>query len=228
MKFDEIKLRYSDEEGIRHVWELEDLKNLSNRRAFYNANGWRAQELTDLWVSEPENMETASFGRNWGYYVGMDAIRKYYIENSLAGGEGYSCIHPMTTWTIEISEDGKTAQGMWYAISQETKGFDDGKAYWMFEKIGIDFIREKDGWKIWHMFIGLDGHCPPGTPYPSMPSEEEAGWNPQEREFGTPTVPMNAYVTKYNFYPYPQQPQPYRTFADTVSGGPEGNPNYKA
>jgi len=227
MAMKDIKLRFSDDVAILYVWDLEDLKNIANKHAFYYANNWRQKELDDLWVQEPENQKSASFGRNWGYYSGMDEIKKYYIDGNIAGGKGYSSMHSMSTWTIEIAEDGTTAQGMWYSMAQETKGFDDGKAYWMFEKIGIDFIREESGWKIWHLFIGLDGHVPPGSKYADMPIEEPPGWNPQEREFGKPTIPMEAYITKYNFYPYPQQPQPYKTFSDTMSGGPEGNPNYK-
>ena len=46
-------------------------------------------------------------------------------------------------------------------------------------------------------------------------------------EFGTPTLPMDAYNTRYNYYPYPIIPEPYATFSETVSCGPEGNPKNK-
>jgi len=38
---------------------------------------------------------------------------------------------------------------------------------------------------------------------------------------------MDAYSLKFNYSSYPAIPLPYWTFNETVSNGPEGNPNYK-
>ena len=46
-------------------------------------------------------------------------------------------------------------------------------------------------------------------------------------EFGTPTLPMDAYITRYNYYPYPAIPAAYETFRDEGSSGPKGNPKYQ-
>ena len=38
------------------------------------------EELDTLWVTEPERKKTASYGSNWGYYVGMEAMRRWDLE----------------------------------------------------------------------------------------------------------------------------------------------------
>lgn len=40
-------------------------------------------------------------------------------------------------------------------------------------------------------------------------------------------IPMDAYSLKYNYSFYPPLPEPYYSFDECVSNGPEGNPNYK-
>ena len=152
---------FTTEETMLRVWDVEEIKKLMSRRVYYIANEWRARELDELWVSDPEHQKTASFGRNTGYYVGMEEIRKYYVDRHLAemgDGTGYLSNHPVSTGLVREAEDGRTAKGMWYSIAQETRPNGDGTALalWMPEKIAVDFIREDDGWKIWHYFIGTD------------------------------------------------------------------------
>ena len=81
--------QFTVEETMRRVWDVEEIKKLMGRRVYYIANEWRARELDELWVREPEHQKTASFGRNTGYYVGMDAIRAYYVDShNAAMGDG--------------------------------------------------------------------------------------------------------------------------------------------
>ena len=70
----------SNEERIVRVWDVEQVKDLMSRRSIYEATGRRQEELDELWVQVPENRKTASFGRNWGYYVGTDEIRQFYVD----------------------------------------------------------------------------------------------------------------------------------------------------
>ena len=71
--------QYTDEELIQRVWDVEEIKKLIHKRVIYIANEMRKEELNDLWVQNPEHKKTASFGRNTGYYTGMDAIHDYYV-----------------------------------------------------------------------------------------------------------------------------------------------------
>ena len=243
----EKKPFYTDDELIRRVWDIEDIKDLMGRRVYYVANEWRRQELSDLWVTKPENRRTASFGRNWGFYVGMEEISNYYvvkhdkdrqeildalcaenhdIENKRENlGLGCLINHPISSSLVELAIDGKTAKGMWYGISHETTALPGGhaEARWMMEKIGVDFIKEDDDWKIWHMVIATDLTCEAGDDYGKQPVYPEPGTDPVENEFGTPTIAMLIHNNTFNWWDnYPAQPEPYYTFTDDISYGPEG------
>ena len=219
---------FTTEETMLRVWDVEEIKKLMSRRVYYIANEWRAQELDELWVSDPEHQKTASFGRNTGYYVGMEEIRKYYVDRHLAemgDGTGYLSNHPVSTGLVREAEDGRTAKGMWYSIAQETRPNGDGTALalWMPEKIAVDFIREDDGWKIWHIVIanGLTNEA--AGNYEKTPVYLDYATDPVAVEFGTPTIPMVTHDATFNWWDnYPPMPRPYETFADEISYGPEG------
>lgn len=219
---------FTTEETMLRVWDVEEIKKLMSRRVYYIANEWRARELDELWVSDPEHQKTASFGRNTGYYVGMEEIRKYYVDRHLAemgDGTGYLSNHPVSTGLVREAEDGRTAKGMWYSIAQETRPNGDGTALalWMPEKIAVDFIREEDGWKIWHIVIANDLTNEAGGNYEKTPVYLDYATDPVAVEFGTPTIPMVTHDATFNWWDnYPPMPRPYETFADEISYGPEG------
>lgn len=68
------------EQEMRRVWDVEQVKQLMHKRVFLQTWDRRQEELDTLWVTEPERKKTASYGSNWGYYVGMEAIRGYYVD----------------------------------------------------------------------------------------------------------------------------------------------------
>ena len=230
------------EEQILRIWDGEDVKSLMNRRVFLQTADLREEELRTMWVQEPEHQKTASYGSNWGYYVGMDEIRKYYVDSHAAALEeqkkangaaevntGNMYAHPLTTGLVELAEDGETAKGLWYSIGNEAMAQADGTArvQWMLGKVAADFIREEDGWKIWHLVISTDVDCQAGHDYGEYPVYED--WsadstNPVRREFGRPTVEMLTHDVTFNWwdnYP-PMPPKNYKTFTDDISYGPEG------
>jgi hypothetical protein len=195
---------------------------------YFQANEWREKEIDELWVSDPELQKTASFGRNTGYYVGLDAIRAYYVDKhnaEMGEGVGYLTNHPITTGLVREAEDGKTAKGMWYSIAQETRPQEDGTglALWMPEKIGVDFVKEADGWKIWHIIIANDLVCEAGTNNELDPVYVDFATDPVAVEFGTPTIQKLVHDQTFNWWDnYPPMPQPYETWSDEISYGPEG------
>lgn len=230
--------RYSDDELIRRVWEVEEIKKLTARRVYYQANDWREKELEDLWVTDAEYRKTASFGRNWGWYVGMDEIRGYYVDahdqrlkqqmettgdREINVGNLY--FHPNTTGVVELAGDGKTARGLWYCMGQETwkKTPDSAEARWIMGKMAIDFVREADGWKIWHLMLANDLSCEAGTPYSNQPVYLDAESDPVQREFGKPTIEQVTHDVTFNWWDnYPTYPDPYESFDPADSYGPEG------
>jgi hypothetical protein len=234
----------SDEQRIRRVWDVLEIKNLMSRRAYYHSFHLRKLELETLWVQEPANKATASLGENNGYIVGMEAIVTSYLEAFTAKlqndleqlhaknpsiqntpenlGIGSMQIAQMTTPYVEIAGDGKTAQGLWYAPGQKTTTTADGvEAHWVYQLIGADFIREEAGWKLWHLFVGTDFEFNSGSDFSKLPIDLEE--NAPNMPF---TIPMMAYTSRYNWYFYPTIPEPCATFANCVSNGPEGNPKF--
>lgn len=239
---------FSDEEAIARVWDVESIKNLIGRFFYYEAANRRTAVMSELWVSAPENLSTASFGRNWGFIEGKENIESYYVGKNRFGGNGTSISHPFTTKLVCLAEDGKTAQGIWMGNGYETAPNADGKleAIWINERMAVDFIKEADGWKIWHMFVGTNYVCPVATSYAAQPIITEKrtyrDGNPAwymvgngkeimeaevavfdqipaypEREIFVPTIPCEAYTALYNDQiAFPQLPVDYRTFADTT------------
>ena len=220
--------QFTSEERIRRVWDREEAKAVLCRHAYFEAANRRNDSLEQLWVQEPEHQATASYGKNWGYYVGMDAIRGYYVDRNPIGAPGTNICHPVATICIEEAEDGKTCQAMWYNASYETRMVNGVLTpLWIAEKCSADLIKEGADWKIWHMFIGVDMQCEASKDFKDQKVDLPAAENPVAVEFGTPNLPMDAYVTRYNYYDYPSIPAAYASFQDKGSSGPKGNPKYQ-
>ena len=220
--------QFTSEERIRRVWDREEAKAVLCRHAYFEAANRRNDSLEQLWVQEPEHQATASYGKNWGYYVGMDAIRGYYVDSNPIGAPGTNICHPVATICIEEAEDGKTCQAMWYNASYETRMVNGVLTpLWIAEKCSADLIKEGDDWKIWHLFIGVDMQCEASKDFKEQKVDLPAEENPVAVEFGTPNLAMDAYVTRYNYYDYPSIPAAYASFQDKGSSGPKGNPKYQ-
>ena len=225
----------SQMETILRVWDAEQIKDLMSRRAMYSSNEERERELNELWVTRPENRETASFGRNYGYYVGMDAIRSYYVDAHRArvarcGGVGCMEAHAVSSPYLILAEDGQTARGLWYSIGHETYPGSDGglTPLWVMDKVAADFIKEDGAWKIWHLILSNDVWNPASVPMDALPDKlpEEMDW--VKEEFGHPTVEMKTHEPLYLWSDnYPPMPEPYETYDPRHSYAPEGHPNYR-
>jgi len=251
MNFYEEK-QFTDDELIVRVMDKEAINDLMGRRAYYYANNQRRRELDELWVSAPDYQRTASYGRNWGYYTGMDSIARYYViehnrrqyrdleairtkspEVELSSwnlGYGTTAFHEVTTPMLYIAGDGKTARGLWYVPGQETIIEADGtpRAYWTMDNMAADFVKENGQWKIWHLvvcsdfFTALNEDFSDGTLDPI-----HEGDDPFRTEFGTPDIPMIVHNPRYNLSDnYPPIPVPYDTYTTAGSLAPEGHPNF--
>ena len=220
---------FTEEERIQRVWDKEEAKTVLFRNMYYMAGNQRETALDTLWVKEPENAKTASYGKNWGFYTGMDEFRCFFVDYFALGAKGTMNCHPVATIRVEEAEDGKTILCQWYNASYETRMV-DGKLtpLWICEKGNADLVKEADGWKIWHYFIGTDLQVEAGQLYGDQPVDLPDEENPVAVEFGKPTLPMEAYITRYNYYPYPAIPEPYETYRPELGCGPEGNPKYQA
>ena len=212
---------------ILRVYDLEDCKKLAQKHSFYYANGEREQELEKLWVQEPEHTATASYGYNWGFYVGMDEIRRGYVTEFPDNGRNRCTLHPMSTWAVQVAKDGKTAYGIWNVFAYETFENEDGSVdgYWVNENYAMDFAREADGWRIWRVFAGNDLFVRAGDDLNTYRSEIEPGEhmeNPKQRQFSSPTQECVAFTGKYLYQGFPPMPKEHDTWTPEQSCGPEG------
>ena len=238
------QVRYSDEENAVRLMDMEQVKDLLARRAYYLDGGDYDGELSDLWVKKPENQATASYGENWGYYVGMESLRKKYAggfrnreKARLASygkdeseiGYGYGAVHTVNTGHVVVAYDGRTARGLFYDVYERSLGRPDGTAETIVVcgPLACDFIKEDGAWKIWHLFQGADHVFTVGENYADVPIPRPDETNPVARDFRDPDVSLKTYDPDYGWADnYPPMPDPYYTFRPEEGYGPEGHPDY--
>ncbi len=216
------KRTYTDDELIARVWDVEEIKKLVYKRGVYIANGWQERELAELWVSDPAAKETASYGKNTGWYVGLDAIAAWYVRPQ---GAGYMAHDPASTGLVELAADGKTAKALFYCIAEKTEKDASGetKALWLPHKAGYDLMKEDGVWKIWHLVEAIDLVSEAGQDYGAQSPYPDYEADPIFADFGTPTVPCLCHDAAFNWWDdYPPMPEPYDTFTPAISYGPEG------
>lgn len=181
--------------------DVQAVENIMSRHVLYHCYGTHVEEMEEIWVQEPANQATASFGQNQGYYVGYDAIMegygtahddgfiqkgKAYLEQQgvdttgmtdeeLAeyGGVGQLLLHVTTTAIIEVAADGKTAKGYWYSPGMIAESGSSAASIW--EAYGADFIKEGDEWKLWHLHMFTDFMCQFGDTFTSTSSGGASG-----------------------------------------------------
>ena len=167
----------------RKALDQQEIQNIMSWHVMYHCYGLHREEVEELWVQEPENQATASFGQNQGFYVGYDAIWKAYVEahdtswltsakrycenNGIDisgmtdeeilekyGGVGQLLLHVTTTSIIEVAEDGQTAKCFWYSPGMISETGQNANTIW--EAYGVDFVKENGEWKIWHLHMFTD------------------------------------------------------------------------
>lgn len=202
--------------------------------------------FSDLWSGG----EDVCLGVNAGYYVGRAAVGGYYealhrrnvltnqtlraiFPEKVEGkteeetyGIGFMNYFPLDTPVVEIAADGQTAKGIWAlrnTYSQVSAG--GPEAFWQWGYITVDFRKENDDWKIWHLNLLNDVHVRAGqklhetyTPYPELPE-----FSPL-KEFVMPEPAVQTevrplYTPDRPFTEPPRLPEPYDTFDHTFSYG---------
>lgn len=199
---------------IQHALDFEEIQNVMSKHAYYFAAGERQRELDDIWAMQAQGL---SWGTDDGYWVDAREIEDYYVHHF----DPTRAKEPIPTYSdpvIEISGDGYTAQGLWYAMRQvsQTQG---GKQILtpVWEQHGVDFYRPNKNWKIFHFFVHklpstASGQSPeasstaefPVTPAPSLKISTK------DRGFGPYATPLG----------YLKVPHPYYTLGRTFNYGP--------
>lgn len=235
---------FTTEELITRWEDQREIKNLMGK--FANCVILNREEVIfDKFWSKKEDTCLAF---NDGAYIGGDVIQAYYQAQSdrtrLVGkilqekfpealgqlsdeelyGVGPFKVRPLASPVIEIAADGETAKGLWHCQGAYNEVNTSGPvAYWTWGYYAVDFVKEDDAWKIWHMQYVNDVDCICGqswgkeqVPYPELPEFAPLG------EFTYPAYTKEVCVREY-YSPTrpltktPRIPQPYDTFAETFS-----------
>lgn len=198
---------YTDEDiaaiasNAQRALDIQAVENLMSLHVLYHCYGEHRAEMEAIWVQEPANQATASFGQNQGYYVGYDAIWEAYVEGhdrswletaksyaaqqgidvsgmtdeeilETYGGMGQLLLHVTTTAIIEVAEDGQTAKGYWYSPGMIAESGQSANSIW--EAYGADFIKEDGEWKLWHLHMYTDFMCAFGDTFTSSSDKSNA------------------------------------------------------
>lgn len=176
-EFEQLKL------DTQRALDAQAIQNVMSWHVMYHCYGEHRAELMNIWVQEPENQATASFGQNQGFMVGYGSIWDAYVEGhdtswlqtakryceqngidvtgwtdeeilDVYGGVGQLLLHVTTTAIIEVAKDGKTAKAFWYSPGMIAESGSSGNTIW--EAYGADFVKEGDEWKLWHLHMFTD------------------------------------------------------------------------
>lgn len=236
-----------DTEKLVTIWECR--RAVQNLMGIFSGHYLLKQEgqiVSDLF-SEREDICLAT---NEGYYVGREAVAGYYeaihqknllttrlimekYPDKFQGKteqDAYGCglinYKPLDTPVVEIAGDLQTARGIWSCRNSYSDLRTSGPvAFYEWGWVAADFVKEEEGWKIWHLQILNDVHVQAGLAY----NEREKPYAPvvgfeAMADFKMPeptvkTVVRELYHTNRPKTRTPEVPEPYETFDSAHSYG---------
>ena len=248
----EKPMEYTEDELITRLWDTEYIRHTMNRFCYYLSNEEARRAINELWVTKPENRQSASLGVNTGYYAGLgevvrhlvlDRDRRLYqnlearhaadasVENANSWlGYGCSRMCTLTTPLIVIADDGRSARflGISPGFMSEGKPYGMVDAYITFDLIVADLLKEDGEWRIWHLTFAHDHTVECGTNYANVPIFD---WDdPVTMRDGEPTVKRDVYNPLYGWeHIYDDMPRNYYTYTERDGYGPDsdfGKPYY--
>ena len=219
---------YTAEQLASRIANIRSVENVMSKYAFLTYYKRYDEAMKKFWCS-PDQEPT--YTTNDKKFVGYTAVRQELVEKGeeatradnaamralfpeeLGGktdsemwGAGSAMVHTITTPVIELAEDEKTCKAMFYSLGSCTEiDHEKGpKANWVWEKYAVDFIKETDGWKIWHLVTMTDFKTPVGSNWAQVN-----------------LAPTGSYYAAYTPMQVPQEgvpvPAPYKTFSETFS-----------
>lgn len=237
---------FTSEELLSRWEDQREIKNLMGRLSQDYTLKKEGGMFRKYWSARDD----VSLGVNNGWFTGPNNVAAYYaseadrvaLESRLIQaafpeqlgdktpeevyGVGMMTYRPVDTPVIELAEDGQTAKGLWTirgSYSQLTPGGPQG--FWEWGWFAVDFIREGDDWKIWHMQYLKEIDRPCGSPWVGAPRVyEDIPEFAAMRNFRPVDPDVRAelrapYAADRPFTPAPRMPEPYTAFADTFSYG---------
>lgn len=249
-------MKFNTEELVGRFEDLRDVKNLAGKYVMSLLLKREPTIMEDLWSCR----EDVSLGVNAGYYAGQKALKEYYQSVDAATkhkaqvlkkvfpedlgeysdeklyGRGPMEIRSLDNAIIEIADDGKTAKGFFYVFGLVTDISTRGAvSNWVLGSLCIDFIREEDQWRLWHVLYLEDVNTPAGKKWgdpgviEQFPVMEQFG----DMEGVVLTQPneqkelRKLYSGTRPFTKLPKVPEPYDTFENTFSYGADSQEGWK-
>lgn len=196
---------------LQNIKSVNEIKNLmAHYQIMHNEKNWGlhykdfACGQKDVSIQVGDSIE----------FIGEEKIKNLFGNIYQQDEEQYKGImlaHYLTTPSIAVAKDGKTARGLWWVFGIQTvKEQSDIKPFgvWVFGSYANDFIKENEEWKIWHMRFSLVSKC-----------TYKEGWVLTEGKIDerTPSANINnplfnPYKTTYTQESIPIAPQPYITW----------------
>lgn len=216
---------YTKEQLASRITNFRSIENVMSKYAFLTYYKRFQEALDKYWTKSTPTLTTndqkLSGQEVYDYLVtkgeadtkvGDEIMRGLYPQefgdqsDSDMWGAGTAMVHTITTPVIELAGDEKTAKAIFYSLGSctEIQAEKGPVAYWVWEKYAVDFVKEEDGWKIWHMVIMTDFMTPVGCNWAKVN-----------------VAPTGEYYTAYTPMTTPQagvpMPEPYATFEETFS-----------
>jgi len=246
-----MKVTSMSPEQVMDQWEaLREVKNLMGKYV----NCLLLNRVQDIWsLFWSKTKKDVSLGLNNGCYVGKSDIQGYYgalydgnmqkaklLQKSLPQqlgslsdeelyGVGPFHVHPLGSPVIEVAADNQTAKGIWHCMGAYADvGTEGPSSSWLWGYYAADFVKEQEGWRIWHLLYlrDVDHTCGESWADPEKPPEELPEFAElADLQLPKPTLEKTLwtlYSPRRPFTPSPRIPEPYDTFENTFSYGAEG------
>jgi hypothetical protein len=130
------------EERLSRLEDIEAIKNLKARYAYYCDHGYDADGMASLFVED--SLWTSN---SFGTYQGRQAIHEFQSKIS---SEILWALHFMICPVVDVSDDGQTATGTFYLIEFATMtrpGGNEKDAVVMSAIYTDQFVRENGEWR---------------------------------------------------------------------------------
>jgi SnoaL-like domain len=160
----------SAEQEVDRLIAVHEIQNLMGRYEFLHTAGLD-EEVIALFAHKTPGTRLEL---NRGVYEGIAGVRKFVMATAKGEGDriGHLHLHALTTPVIEVAGDCRTAQGVWISPGVETGPGTNGEfnAEWSWLKYGVDFVREDDQWKFWHLHMYRIFTVPYNRSWAEMPA----------------------------------------------------------
>jgi hypothetical protein len=161
------------------------------------------------------------------------------LPSSEADRAGAFQFHTVSTPVIEIAADRKTAKGVFYTAGMIGRAPKNGEknGQWMWERYGMECVREDGVWKIWHLHVytdfgvdigkDLSHNTPPsggGTPPGGAQQKAEKFGQETQNNANAESIRATANAQSDGYPEFgtdsaailmPRPPDPYTTYSET-------------